>query len=57
MPHITITGFAWMPSDIDGLADKIPVGESGPMHHMLKTLVYYAENSIRCEFSISTTED
>ena len=57
MPNMTITGFAWMPSDVDGLADKIPVGESGPINRMLKTLAYYAENSIRCEFSIITTED
>lgn len=56
MTHMTITGFAWMPSDIDGLADKVPVGESGPMDRMLKTLAYYAANALRCEFTISTTD-
>ena len=55
MPHMTIKGFAWMPSDVDGLADKIPVGESGNMNRMLETLTYYAENAIRCEFSITTS--
>ena len=55
MPHMTINGFAWMPSDEDGLVDKIPVVESGNMNHMLKTLAYYTENAVRCEFSITTS--
>jgi hypothetical protein len=54
---MTIKGIAFMVGDNeDGTSDKIHVGESGPMEHMVKTLQYYADNSIRCEFTITITE-